>query len=93
MEQIILKCPYCKIKSDLDKFLALPENAELAGIIPHRRSEMERMFLRSLLATLTEYQRQRGEPSASIARVVLAVEKELQHIHFCPACGGEKGDH
>jgi len=29
-EEVLVKCPYCKINSDLAKFLALPENAELA---------------------------------------------------------------
>jgi len=44
----------------------------------------DRKFLHILHATLTEYQRQRGEPSHSIARLVLVVEQELQILpdHF-----------
>ena len=40
-KEILVKCPYCKINSSLAKFLALPENAELAKTlnVPDRKEK------------------------------------------------------
>jgi hypothetical protein len=46
-----------------------------------------RLFLKIVHDLLTAYQR-RYLPNDSVARVVTAIERELQKPNFCPECGG-----
>ena len=48
-----------------------------------------RLFLQIIHDLLTAYQR-RYLPNDSVARVVTAIERELQHKHYCPECGREE---
>jgi predicted Zn-ribbon and HTH transcriptional regulator len=47
--------------------------------------------LRDAHDLLTAYQQEQGEPLASIARIVTAIEEELQRKPIlCPVCGQER---
>ena len=50
----------------------------------------DKRVLECTRAALIEYQRRQKEPSESVARVVIQVERELQGMNCCPYCGREE---